>query len=156
MSTPAHVRTDILDALELDLVGPRSGHAPHARYAEEALPIAPAKWYLTGFLVPYDAPARSLPGLPRLWQDVERKAEGEGGDASRSEPPSEVDDVPSRERVAVDPQAAEGELPAELCGAAEAPGEGLRAGGPGGLRPRGVHPPPSRRPTPTSGSTPST
>jgi hypothetical protein len=55
--TPNEVRAQLIDALQLDLIGPRSGHAPHARYAEEVLPIAPSKWYLTGFLVPYEAPA---------------------------------------------------------------------------------------------------
>jgi hypothetical protein len=51
------VRTQLIEALELDLIGPRTAHEPHARYAEEVLPIAPSKWYLTGFLVPYEAPA---------------------------------------------------------------------------------------------------
>jgi len=57
MTTPQDVRTQLIDALELDLIGPRAGHAPHARYVQEVLPIAPSKWYLTGFLVPYEAPA---------------------------------------------------------------------------------------------------
>ncbi len=56
MTTANDVRAQIIDALRLDLVGPRPGYAPHAEYAEEALPIAPSKWYLTGFLVPYEAP----------------------------------------------------------------------------------------------------
>lgn len=56
-STSRDVRAQLIDALELDLVGPRGGHAPHATYAEEVLPVAPSKWYLTGFLVPYEAPA---------------------------------------------------------------------------------------------------
>jgi hypothetical protein len=57
MTTAKDVRTQLMDALQLDLIGPRSGHESHARYAEEVLPIAPSKWYLTGFLVPYEAPA---------------------------------------------------------------------------------------------------
>ena len=28
-----------------------------ATYTAEALPVAPSKWYLTGFLVPHEAPA---------------------------------------------------------------------------------------------------
>ena len=57
MTTSAEVRSQLIDALRLDLVGPRPDYAPHADYADEALPIAPSKWYLTGFLVPYEAPA---------------------------------------------------------------------------------------------------
>ena len=55
--TSRDVRAQLIDALQLDLIGPRTGHPPHARYAEEVLPIAPSKWYLAGFLVPYEAPA---------------------------------------------------------------------------------------------------
>ncbi len=46
------VRAQLIDALVLDLVGPEVGNAAHAAYAEELLPIAPSKWYLTGFLIP--------------------------------------------------------------------------------------------------------
>jgi hypothetical protein len=56
MSPAAQVRAHLVDALRLDLVGPRPGHPPHADYAEELLPIAPSKWYLSGFLVPFEAP----------------------------------------------------------------------------------------------------
>lgn len=55
MTTSADVRADLLDALRLDLVGPRPDHPPHAQYADELLPVAPSKWYLTGFLVPFEA-----------------------------------------------------------------------------------------------------
>tara|TARA_Y100000310_G_scaffold171060_1_gene171208 strand:- start:15964 stop:16197 length:234 start_codon:yes stop_codon:yes gene_type:complete len=37
-------------------VGPRPDEADHDAYTEEVLPVAPSKWYLTGFLVPYEAP----------------------------------------------------------------------------------------------------
>ena len=56
MTTAKDVRTQLIDALQLDLIGPRAGHAAHARYADEVLPLAPSKWYLAGFLVPYEAP----------------------------------------------------------------------------------------------------
>ncbi len=48
---PVEVRSELADALKLDLVGPseRLG-SPH-----EVLPQAPSRWYLTGFLVPLDA-----------------------------------------------------------------------------------------------------
>ncbi len=57
VTTSKDVRDKLMDALQLDLVGPRGGHPPHAAYVNEVLPIAPSKWYLTGFLVPYEAPA---------------------------------------------------------------------------------------------------
>lgn len=57
MTTSKDVRAQLIEALRLDLIGPSTGHPPHARYAEERLAIAPSKWYLTGFLVPYEAPA---------------------------------------------------------------------------------------------------
>lgn len=50
--TPAQVRAELVTALGLDLIGP----APDHEYAEEVLSIAPSRWYLTGFLVPHQAP----------------------------------------------------------------------------------------------------
>ena len=48
---PVEVRGKLVDALRLDLVGPDEGLGdPH-----EALPTAPSRWYLTGFIVPFDA-----------------------------------------------------------------------------------------------------
>ena len=48
------VRTSLVRALQLDLVGPPSDHA----LADEKLPgwVRPSNWYLTGFLVPTNAP----------------------------------------------------------------------------------------------------
>ena len=48
----ANVRSEIVDALKLDLVGPDNDHP----FAKELLPDAPSRWYLTGSLVPTDAP----------------------------------------------------------------------------------------------------
>src|SRR5690242_10814832 len=45
------VRTRLEDALALDLIGPEPG----SPLAEEVLPQPPSQWYLTGFLVPFDA-----------------------------------------------------------------------------------------------------
>lgn len=53
--TSAEVRDQIMDTLRLDLVGPRPDEPAHKQYQGEMLPIAPSKWYLTGFLVPYEA-----------------------------------------------------------------------------------------------------
>ncbi|MBJ7295708.1 MAG: helicase [Dolichospermum sp.] len=51
--TSAQVRSHLIDALQLDLIGPTPDDLVHA---EETLDQAPSKWYLTGFLVPYGAP----------------------------------------------------------------------------------------------------
>jgi hypothetical protein len=56
MTTAKNIRSQLIDALRLDLVGPRPSHAAHATYADEVLPLSPSKWYLTGFLVPHEAP----------------------------------------------------------------------------------------------------
>jgi hypothetical protein len=50
--TPAEVRTHLIEALQLDLVGPTPDNID---LAEEIIDQAPSKWYLTGFLVPYGA-----------------------------------------------------------------------------------------------------
>jgi hypothetical protein len=49
--TPADVRRRLVEALEADLVGPFVPDA-HPPGAQEVLPIAPSRWYLTGFLAP--------------------------------------------------------------------------------------------------------
>jgi len=48
---PVDVRTQLVEALRLDLVGPENGTDLEA----EVLPQAPSRWYLTGFLVPLEA-----------------------------------------------------------------------------------------------------
>ena len=65
-STPADstvVRERLVEALNLDLIGPGAGHA----LASERLPgwVRPSNWYLAGLLVPASSPCscvnRSLP-----------------------------------------------------------------------------------------------
>ena len=51
--TSAQVRSRLVDALKLDLVGPALDLGDVA----EVLPQSPSRWYLTGFLAPLDAPA---------------------------------------------------------------------------------------------------
>ena len=46
-------RHSLIDALRLDLIGPRT---QDTALQHERLPQAPSRWYLTGFLVPTDAP----------------------------------------------------------------------------------------------------
>src|SRR3954471_24185208 len=52
--TPVEARGRLVEALELDLVGPWPGH----ELSEELLHrrTRPSNWYLTGFLIPVDAP----------------------------------------------------------------------------------------------------
>ncbi len=50
---PVEVRSQLVDALQIDLVGPSGGVGT----ANEILAQAPSRWYLTGFLVPQDADA---------------------------------------------------------------------------------------------------
>src|SRR5206468_12915858 len=68
----SEVRNELVEALKLDLVGPWLGHA----FAHELLPENPTRWYLTGYLVPEDAPVQHR-------SDAEAKDEvdagGEGG-----------------------------------------------------------------------------
>src|SRR4051812_10866606 len=49
----ADVRERLTRALRLDLIGPE----PKDPQIEEVLDRAPSRWYLTGFLVPSNAPA---------------------------------------------------------------------------------------------------
>src|SRR5690348_9671589 len=49
--TAAEVRTELLNALKLDLVGPGQKLGD----PNEILPQPPSRWYLTGYLVPRDA-----------------------------------------------------------------------------------------------------
>src|SRR5712692_8485749 len=50
--TSAEIRADLVRALKLDLIGPEPG----SEHESEVLPYPPTRWYLTGFLVPYEAP----------------------------------------------------------------------------------------------------
>ena len=50
-TTALEVRKDLVDALQIDLIGPTGPLGDH----NEILPQAPSRWYLTGFLVPTDA-----------------------------------------------------------------------------------------------------
>ena len=54
--TSAQIREEMVRALRLDLVGPAANHPPDGVYATERLPMSPMRWYLTGFLVPSNAP----------------------------------------------------------------------------------------------------
>src|ERR1039458_9250156 len=46
------VRDMLVDVLRLDLIGPEPG----GQHQTEILPTPPSRWYLTGFLIPFEAP----------------------------------------------------------------------------------------------------
>src|ERR1700752_5185718 len=50
--TSVEVRESLVEALDLDLVGPELG----SKHESETLPMPPSRWYLTGYLVPFMAP----------------------------------------------------------------------------------------------------
>jgi Helicase conserved C-terminal domain len=60
MTTSAAVRQKLVEALSLDLVGPDATADDH--YQDEIISQAPSKWYLTGFLVPYEASVQDRSG----------------------------------------------------------------------------------------------
>ena len=79
----AAVRDYLVAALRLDLIGPRPDDHQLQR---ERLPRAPSSWYLTGFLVPTDAPSRQKA------QDAEEELD------EPSEPTHGGDDASAPER----------------------------------------------------------
>ncbi len=86
--TSPESRAKLLEALQLDLVGPWPGHA----FDRELLPENPTRWYLTGYLVPEAAPVEHR-------TDAEAKEEvdaaGEGGGTDDSSVPDKEAAPPS-------------------------------------------------------------
>src|SRR5215813_2870437 len=78
--TSESVRSQLVEALQLDLVGPSNDHA----FARELLPDAPSRWYLTGFLVPSDAPVEQRTDETA---DDEIDSAGEGDATDDDAPP---------------------------------------------------------------------
>src|SRR5437764_1293233 len=70
--TSREVRTELTRALKVDVVGPSDGLGD----ANEMLLQPPSRWYLTGFLVPRDAPSEQAV-LPD--SDDEMEEAGESG-----------------------------------------------------------------------------
>ncbi|MEW6688426.1 MAG: DISARM system helicase DrmA [Pseudomonadota bacterium] len=83
------VRAELVEALRLDLVGPDNTH----RFAKELLREPPSRWYLTGYLVPADAPAEQKVDLT---SDDELD---EGGDAEGSDDASPPDRAGARKSL---------------------------------------------------------
>lgn len=73
--TPVEVRSELVSALQLDLVGPQEGNGD----AGETLSQHPSRWYLTGFLVPFDA-GQAQSSDPDAGDDIDGNGEGAGTD----------------------------------------------------------------------------
>ncbi|HEY8206132.1 MAG TPA: DISARM system helicase DrmA [Myxococcaceae bacterium] len=79
------VRGHLVEALEADLIGPFAGSTHHAT-AEEVLELPPSRWYVTGFLVPEEAPEP---------EDAEADGElGSGDDEDDDAPEAKADEAP--------------------------------------------------------------
>lgn len=86
MSTSAEIRSTLVDALRLDLVGPD----PERGQLDEVLDQAPSRWYLTGFLVPIEAG-------PSQKEDAEADDElDDGSDAQAADDGAEPEKASAR------------------------------------------------------------
>ena len=72
---PLAVRSELVDALQLDLIGPTETLGDK----NEVLPQLPSRWYLTGFLVPTDAREEHRTD-PTCDDDIDQGAEPAGID----------------------------------------------------------------------------
>ena len=70
-----NIRSEIVQSLRLDLIGPDNDHA----FAHELLPEPPSRWYLTGYLVPRSAP-ESQRCDPTSADEIDAAGEGGGAD----------------------------------------------------------------------------
>ncbi len=87
-TSSAEVRSRLVEALRLDLVGPCPDEAAHQAYEREILPQTPSQWYLTGFLVPSDTklPYKSDPDADETLDLLDEI--GGGDDENEPEPAS--------------------------------------------------------------------
>jgi hypothetical protein len=87
----AQVRSELVAALRLDLVGPSNDHA----FAHELLPQSPRRWYLTGFLVPSHAEQSvKKSGDDEMPEEAPEKV-SDADDTETSEQPPRVNFLPS-------------------------------------------------------------
>lgn len=75
LSNSFQARNKLIETLQLDLVGPDNHHA----FAAEVLPESPSRWYLTGYLVPVDAPEDQRFDEASQ-EEIDSPAEAESGD----------------------------------------------------------------------------
>lgn len=84
LETSAEVRASLIEALRLDLIGPSPDDPLHTH---ETIPQAPSRWYLSGFLVPYEAKLadRSDPDSNDSFEGQLSKKTGNGDDEKTPE-----------------------------------------------------------------------
>jgi hypothetical protein len=76
LMTSADVRARLTHSLRLDLIGPAAAEPQ----AAEVLNRAPTRWYLSGFLAPWNAPAAQKEDEEGQ-EEIEGLQAGESGDA---------------------------------------------------------------------------
>ena len=115
MITSADVRAALVKTLELDLVGPGPGHPLEGEQLWETEP--PSRWYLTGFLVPTEAPEH-LRFDPESSEVIDAPLPGEDGtgddDAAPDQAPARKVFLPSSMGMSVLVPAAAKALDAEV------------------------------------------
>lgn len=78
--TSQNARARLVETVQLDLVGPSNDHA----FAHELLPQSPQRWYLTGYLVPRQAPPEERQSEDQELE-LEESAAGSGDDEDGGE-----------------------------------------------------------------------
>jgi hypothetical protein len=83
--TETEIRRLLVEALEADLVGPFVPDA-HPQGGQEVLPIAPSRWYLTGFLAPQEGRAPDGDDHDSTDDSLAAGSESQAEDAGTEEP----------------------------------------------------------------------
>lgn len=85
MTPEENVRRALVQALHADLVGPFLPEG-HPRAGEEVLPLAPSRWYLTGFLAPQSGRLPEADDPDSQDGELASGGESKAGDAGSEEP----------------------------------------------------------------------
>src|SRR4051812_11100338 len=82
----AAVRRHLVEALEVELIGPFAGPGKHSS-AEETLELPPSRWYVTGFLAPQEQGEEEDPTLDDALDAGGDDADEDEVASGRPEPP---------------------------------------------------------------------
>lgn len=96
--TEVDVRKRLVEALEADLVGPFVPDS-HPQGGQEILPLAPSRWYLTGFLAPKGGIVPDVEDRDSVDDGLAAGSESSAEDAGTDEP-----ELPRSPRVGGGPQ----------------------------------------------------
>src|SRR5437867_3966205 len=83
--TELDVRKRLVEALEADLIGPFVPDS-HPQGGQEVLPIAPSRWYLTGFLAPQGGRTPDVDDRDSKEEGLGAGSESQADDAGSEEP----------------------------------------------------------------------